>query len=505
MSTILYILLALVVLLVLITVHEFGHYCAGKILGFKINEFSIGFGPAIYKKVKKNGEIFAIRALPLGGFCAFEGEDEDENEDNENKDNAEKDNPENKNKMDYAVAGASVDQIQQPDDQPASQASKVKKDENVSELKVAKKAEFFNSKPAWKRLIVLLSGVFFNFLFGILTAAIYLMSSGYTVTQVTNYVTQSGIEALNFQKGDIIIAVNGKSVEAYRSFTSMIEDFETEEFIVTVERDGETIEITAKKQYLSAFYYVSYETYFEGKLFQIDPDTKQVVSLSVEDFVDAIISIDTSSETEESEKGKGGALYAYLSTVYKTAENAGDPEYSYANDIDLLLSGDEDNGIPVIIAYSDAGLGVGIIQTYVQRSYSFFECLYKAWPFCFYLCKLILVSLAGLFTGAVSVAEAGGTITAISQIAEISQWGINYFLLLLPMLSMNLALFNILPIPALDGARAVFVLIEMIFRKPVPRKIEAIIHTVGLFALLALVIFLDINHFFFAWSFLLTS
>ena len=79
--TFLYILLALVVLLVLITVHEFGHYCAGKILGFKINEFAIGFGPAIFKRVnKKTSEQFSIRILPLGGFCAFEGEDEAGNE-----------------------------------------------------------------------------------------------------------------------------------------------------------------------------------------------------------------------------------------------------------------------------------------------------------------------------------------------------------------------------------------------------------------------------------------
>ena len=77
--TLLYILLALLVLLVMITVHEFGHYCAGKVLGFKINEFAIGFGPVLYKRKRKDGEKFSIRALPLGGFCAFEGEDEDGN------------------------------------------------------------------------------------------------------------------------------------------------------------------------------------------------------------------------------------------------------------------------------------------------------------------------------------------------------------------------------------------------------------------------------------------
>ena len=52
--TFLYILLALVILLVMITVHEFGHYCAGKILGFKINEFAIRFGPNLYSRTKKD-------------------------------------------------------------------------------------------------------------------------------------------------------------------------------------------------------------------------------------------------------------------------------------------------------------------------------------------------------------------------------------------------------------------------------------------------------------------
>ena len=58
--------------------HEFGHYIAGKIFGFGIEEFAIGFGPKIFKKTKKNGEVFSIRALPLGGYCAFEGENDDD-------------------------------------------------------------------------------------------------------------------------------------------------------------------------------------------------------------------------------------------------------------------------------------------------------------------------------------------------------------------------------------------------------------------------------------------
>lgn len=430
MTTFFYILLALVVLLVLITVHEFGHYCAGKIFGFKINEFSIGFGPAIFKRTRKDGELFSIRALPLGGYCAFEGEDEDGK------------------------------------DKPGS----------------------FNTMAGWKRLVVLLAGITFNFLFAVVTAGIYLAVSGFTTAQITSTISQQGITTAGFQKNDVVISVSGKKVEAYRSFQSLISKYgENEEFVVTVDRNGEIIDITTKKQQFPAFYFVSYNGNLEGKLFDENGE-----AISIEEFSNEIIRCNTSVENEDN-LGTGVALKAYLSTVYKDKEKKAN--YGNDEDIKLLLNGDAENNIYASISYSKAGLGIGIIQTYKAQKYGFFEAFAKAVPFCFYLCGLILSSLAGLFAGKVSLKEAGGTITAVSQIAEISQMGINYFLLLLPLLSVNLAMFNVLPIPSLDGARVVFVLIEMIFRKPVPRQIEGWIHTIGLFVLLALVIFLDINHF----------
>ena len=70
-SGILSVVIAILILLLTITVHELGHYVVGKILKFKINEFAIGMGPAVFKKTKKNGEIFSVRLFPLGGYCAF--------------------------------------------------------------------------------------------------------------------------------------------------------------------------------------------------------------------------------------------------------------------------------------------------------------------------------------------------------------------------------------------------------------------------------------------------
>ena len=74
------VLLAILILLAMITVHECGHYLAGRLLRFRIQEFSVGFGPALFKRTKKDGEVFALRLIPLGGYCAFAGEEEEEEE-----------------------------------------------------------------------------------------------------------------------------------------------------------------------------------------------------------------------------------------------------------------------------------------------------------------------------------------------------------------------------------------------------------------------------------------
>ena len=75
MSTILSIVAALLLLSILVTIHEFGHYWAGRRLGFTIVEFAVGMGPVLLKTTK-NGIQYSLRALPIGGMCRFYGEDE---------------------------------------------------------------------------------------------------------------------------------------------------------------------------------------------------------------------------------------------------------------------------------------------------------------------------------------------------------------------------------------------------------------------------------------------
>lgn len=445
MQNVLYILLALVVLLVLITVHELGHFIAGKIFGFKINEFAIGFGPKLFSKTnKKTGEVFSIRALPLGGFCAFEGEDE----------------------------------------------------ENPSK-------DAFNNQKPWKRLIVLVSGVLFNFIFGIITAAIFLMVNGYGVAHITDF-SPSNVNDGILKKNDVIVAVDGKTLEAYRSITDLLSKYEKgDKITLTVQRkneetgevetkDIENVEIVTTE----AFFFASNISGAKDKVFKkVGEDFVLLSSDELYEMIKSVVPIYDIEEKKYSDFVLSETLYKATVTKNETTGDVESVTYDAYSSKDIMEM--------VSVSLSIPKDSVGFIYYNQRATYGFFESFLKAWPFCFYICGLILSALGGLFTGATKLAEMGGTVTAISQIAEVSKLGINNFLLLLPMLAMNLALFNILPIPALDGARCVFVLIEWIAGKPVPRKIENIIHTVGLFVLLGLVVFFDVYHFFFAMRLIL--
>lgn len=401
-----YVIVAILALMLMIIIHESGHYLAGKILGFKIDEFSIGFGPAIFqRKNKKTGEIFSIRPIPIGGFCAFHGEDEEESGKQNPYINQEIANDGRRGILAYLNDDMAVDADKiEPFDE-------VKEDKKKGVLPYLNenKGLRFNDQPAWKRLIVLFSGAFFNFLSAIFIITIYFTAYGQILPVVANtYDVESGMHV--FQEGDVVLAVNGKQVnimvqdDLYNTFANL---GDTATFKVL--RDGEAIELTVHKQ--------NY-TYTETK------------------------------------KDDAGNEYETTETKY----------------------------------------GFGIAYGFARVKLSFFRAFGRAFGFCFFIVFKILASLGALITGKVGIETAGGTITVVKTIAEVSSAGFDAFLYVVAVISANLAVMNLLPIPALDGSRMLFTFIEMIFRKPVPRKIEGIIHTVGLGVLLILVVFLDVFH-----------
>lgn len=184
------IVIALISFLLLILGHEFGHFSVGKLLGFKINEFSVGMGPLLWSS-KKGETQYSFRAVPLGGYCAFEGEDGDEEDENGVK--------------------------KEPD--PRS----------------------FSHQPAWKRLLVLLAGSFNNIVIGFLIfAVLFTIMGSYSPVLDAVPADMPAAEA-GILEGDRIVAIDGVYYSEWSEITTAIQASKDDTIDVTVRRDGKEI------------------------------------------------------------------------------------------------------------------------------------------------------------------------------------------------------------------------------------------------------------------------
>lgn len=363
MHTIGSVILAILILLVMITVHEFGHYLAGKALKFGINEFAIGFGPKLFKrKSKKTGELFSIRAFPLGGFCAFEGEDEEGESENA-----------------------------------------------------------FNKKAPWKRIIVLVAGPLMNYILALLLIIISLFAFGQPMFRVGSVAPPEGADTgiyaeYSLMEGDIILKAEGKGVYLVTDMMSALKGKSAgDEAGLRVSRGGEELDIKIKLR--------------------------------------SDCNFESTSETGKLWRALG------IGTVEK-----------------------EDGNL-----YWDISA--------VNYRMGFFATLGHSFAYSVRIAGTIFKVLGELLTGHLSITAMGGPVTTIKLTSQIASQNLQSFFEIAAYIGVNLAVFNLLPIPALDGSKVIFCLIEWVFRKPVPRKIEAVIHAVGFVLILVFAVLVDVLQF----------
>ena len=399
-----YILLAVVILLLMVLIHELGHYTAGKILKFKINEFSVGFGPKILQKTKKNGEKVSLRLFPLGGYCAFEGEGETQVDDKKNL-----------NKSDIKFEG----------DKP-------------EQKEATYNPHAFNNQKPWKRLIVLFFGAFFNFLSGIIFSFILLLSNGYDLVQVKN-ITPDSINYGIIQTSDVIVGIEGDNI-----------NFVKDKYLNTLLTEHTELKypnfVASEEQKLTDLY-----SYTEnGKTYYMQ---QQSLTFNVRRDGKTIALDNAQIMVIFNDKGEFSGW-----SLMPTEENTNDFE----------------------------------IATY---KYSFVETLREFIPFTFKWAWKVLVIFGRLITGQLSIKAIGGPVTTINMIASTTRANFSNVLILLPAIAVNLAVFNLLPIPALDGFQMLFVIIEWIRKKPVKQSVINMINNIGLLVLFAFVIIVDIIQF----------
>ena len=402
------VLLAVVILLAMVTIHEFGHYLAGKLLGFKINEFAVGFGPAIFKKrSKKTGETFSLRIIPLGGYCAFDGEDEFvEPEEKQEEPFAEMSTPKSEND------GGMVEVNEE-------------KEEEYPEPKGAR----FNDQAPWKRIIVLIAGATMNYLLGLLLIFTMFAFIGRPVYQVvkgepTENATQGAVQSYNegLKTGDTVLKIDGKTVYLITDWQSALDGKKKGEIVeVLVLRDGkeQTVEISL---------------YEDANVTSMQDNSAIFFSLGIA-YREEVVGEDGKTRIERT---RGGAL-------------------------------------------SPTTIKAGFSQT-VGQGFAY------SWK----IGGTVLRSLGELLTGKLGMEAVGGPITTIKVTSEAASSSMLSFLNIAALIGVNLAVFNLLPIPALDGCKVIFCLIEWIRKKPVNRKVEAWIHFVGIIFLFGFAILVDL-------------
>ncbi|MBE7082091.1 MAG: hypothetical protein E7378_00205 [Clostridiales bacterium] len=418
-STILYVIIAIIVLLTMVLIHELGHYIVGRKLGFTILEFSIGFGKVLWQKTNKRGEKISIRLFPLGGFCSFLGEGDDEEEQS-------KTDAENKDVVDIKAESNEdnkSDTVEKNDAQPTPETKKVLNenaivgggDSNLENIPADDPRRFNNQKP-WKRILVFFAGVTFNFLSAFIFSLIFLLVGNYDV---------------------LIISPTAELVgETPVSFSYVMQE---DELLY-----GTTYGYSLKENTMVYAIDGTEINYARGRDFTSLIGEKESIKLT--------IAID--SNKVEVEFGRNFT--------------------------------DKDGNAKFGISEAD----------YIQVNYSFGDALRDFIPFTFELAGLILKAFWSIITGAVAFNQLGGPISTITQMTEVASYGVASFLYLLPLLAANLAIFNILPIPGLDGAHVIFTTIEAIRKKPIKRKVENMIHAIGIMILFAFVILVDVIHLF---------
>jgi len=213
--TIVYILFAILIFGVLIAIHEFGHFAVAKACGVKVEEFAVGMGPAIWKK-QKGETLYALRAIPIGGYCAMAGEDESSED-----------------------------------------------------------PRAFTNAPAWKRVLILCAGSFMNFLLGLVIVLIlYSGAEAFRAPILEGFMDgcpYEGADAL--QVGDRFHTVDGHRIYEYYD----VSDFLTRGdgvYDIVVIRDGKKVEL--KDFPMVPVEYEGYENKMYGFYFGVEEATLPV-------------------------------------------------------------------------------------------------------------------------------------------------------------------------------------------------------------------------------------
>tara|TARA_B100001109_G_C18833295_1_gene460650 strand:+ start:47 stop:1402 length:1356 start_codon:yes stop_codon:yes gene_type:complete len=445
MSYLIYFLAFMVLIGVLVTIHEFGHFIVARMCKVHVQRFSIGMGPVFYKRNDKYGTEFALSAIPLGGYVSMITNKLIELE------------PEIK--------------------------------ETLTEEQVK---NTFDSKPKWQRASIMFAGPLANFLLSIfIFTAIFLNTPDPQTIPVVNKVNEVSINYSSsyfLQKDDRILKINGVSVRdakdvnlellSYAGFTGSL--------------NLEILRPSVENPILIQIYVSKFLPTTES---QNEPLEYLGITLDykMQPYIGSVIS--------------GGAADIGSLRANDKILSIADREINFAEEIrdevsknpnaNLVFKVERDNErlyLPISIGSSlKDGIEYGVLGVSFGTTRSFSQSLNKGIYETYNLSLKTLQFVGKMISGNMGTENLSGPIGIAQMAGNTAQAGFLPFMYLMALLSISLAVLNLLPIPVLDGGQLTLLGIEALRGKPLPEKVENLIYSGGIVLVVMLMIFAVFN------------
>ena len=462
-----YVFWVLLAITILVFVHEMGHFLLAKLFGMRVDRFSIGFPPKLVGK--KVGETeYVIGATPLGGYVKIAG-----------------------------MIDESLDTEQ------------VQRDPDPRE---------FRAKPVWQRIVVITAGVTFNI---ILAAIIF---TGLNMAYGESYIPAENVEAIyvadssiayrmGLRTGDRLVAVSGEKMERYSSLMGDLDALLADSMTITVERDDRKLTFQGPRDIMTQLsqagrkgFGISFEPAVVGRLVEGSAAAEAGLQPG-----DRIVSIEGDSVrfwaqmTEKIEASQGEPLTFTIKRLDSLAaspgKGAGLPppaatERDYVTLKKEIAPRKAEDGRYVLGVYNLRATPELFEREFGtrHRTYSVGEALSAGLVETWSSVENIVVSLKRIFTGREDFREnVGGPVMIAKVTKEAADVGPAAFWNLVAMLSITLAVMNILPIPALDGGHLVFLIYEGITRRAPSLRVRMALQQIGMVLLLVFMVFVIFN------------
>ncbi|WP_192022421.1 sigma E protease regulator RseP [Shewanella sp. WPAGA9] len=439
----------IVALGILITAHEYGHFWVARRCGIKVERFSIGFGKAIWRKVGQDGTEYVVAMIPLGGYVKM-------------------------------------------------------LDERVEDVPEELKDQAFNRKTVWQRIAVVSAGPIANFLFAIV--ALYLMYLiGVPSLKPVIDTTRANTPAAQIELKEPmqIVAVSGQKVR----------NWEEVNLALVGHIGGKELDISLVPLSSTT---ASEKTYtLDIRDWQFDPDKESpigAIGLGIyRPGIKPVIALVTNgSAAEIAGLQLGDEILKVNGQPYQDWNDFVDVIQTSANkDVNLTIARNNEQLTIIVTPQAQTNANgetigiVGVSPTQIdwpesmrfQLEYgivdSFAAAADKTW-------QLVVVSfkmIGKLFTGDVSVKNLSGPISIAQGAGTSADYGLVYFLGFIALISVNLGIINLMPLPVLDGGHLLYYFIEVITGKPVPEKVQDIGFRFGAVMLLLLMSIAIFNDF----------